>query len=326
MNTNWKTSALALVAVLSLTTASAQKEKKERSQRKNQSITIVRTGDRDSAEKMTIVVDGDKVTINGKPVEDYKGSDVRVITSDENFKYVTPSRVWTTPKVPRAPMAIKGVHGADFVGWNANGAILGVDTEDGDGGAKITEVTKDGAAEKAGLKAGDVITKVNEFNVADADDLPMAIKNFKAEDKVTITYKRDGKQQTTTAILQKNKGFGTTFAMADTDFTFDFDNGGGQAYTFFGKPRLGLQIEDLEDGNGVKVLDVNEETPAAKAGLKKDDVITSFNGKEVKGVDDVRTAMKEVKQGETVKVNYKRSGSAQSTEIKFPKPVKKATL
>jgi serine protease Do len=322
---NWKITALAFAAVLSLTTVSAQQEKKEKSQRKNQSITIVRTGDGDSSEKMTIVVDGDKVTINGKPAEDYKGGDIRVITSDQRFKYATPGKVWSAPKGPRAPMAIRGVQGADFVGWNTNGAVLGVNTEDGDGGAKITDVTKDGAAEKAGLKEGDIITKVNDFNVADADDLPMAIKKFKADDKVTITYKRDGKQQTAIATLQKNKGFATSYAMADRDFNFDFDNG-TQAFAVFGKPRLGLQIEDLEEGNGVKVLDVNEETPAEKAGLKKDDVITSFNGKEVKGVDDVRNAMKEVKQGETVKVTFKRGGNAQSTEIKFPKAVKKASL
>jgi serine protease Do len=325
MRTNWKIPALAAIAMFALATASAQKERKERTGRKNQSITIVRTGDSASAEKMTIVVDGDKVTINGKPVEDYKGSDIRVITSDEHFKYMTPGRVWSAPKVPRAPLAIRRVPGADFAGWNTNGAVLGVNTEDGDGGAKITEVTKDGAAEKAGLKEGDIITKVNDFNVADADDLPMAIKKFKADDKVTITYKRDGKQQTATATLQKNKGFATTYAMADMDFNFDFDHG-NQAFALFGKPRLGLQIEDLEEGNGVKVLDVNEETPAEKAGLKKDDVITSFNGKEVKGVDDIRNAMKDVKAGETVKVNYRRGGSTQSTEIKFPKPVKKATL
>jgi serine protease Do len=326
MNTNWKTSALALAAVLSLMTASAQKDKKDRSDRRNQTITIVRSGDRDSAEKMTIVVDGEKITINGKPVEEYKGSDVRVITNNDHFSYVTPGKVWNSPKPPRAPMAIKGVNGADFFRWNANGTVLGVDTEDGDGGAKITEVTKESAAEKAGLKVGDVITKVNEFNVADADDLPMAIKNFKPDEKVTILYKRDGKQQTATATLQKSKGFGSTFAMADTDFAFDFDHGGAQAYTFFGKPKLGLQIEDLEEGNGVKVLDVNEETPADKAGLKKDDVITSFNGKDVKGVDDIREAMREVKQGESVKVTFKRGGSSQTAEIKFPKPVKKASL
>jgi len=325
MNTNWKTSAMAIVAVFTLTTAAAQKDKKD-VEKKRKSITIVTSNDGDSTEKMTIVVDGDKVTINGKPAEDYKGSDVRVITGKEHFKAVAPGRVWSQGKGPRAPMAIAGVDG-DVFSWNSNSAVLGVSTEDGEGGAKVTELTKDGAAEKAGLKVGDVITKVNEFNVADSDDLPMAIGKFKAEDKVTVTYKRDGKEQTASATLQKNKNsFSNSFAIADHDFAFNFDNGQGAKAYGFGKPRLGLQIEDLEEGNGVKVLDVNEDSPAAKAGLKKDDVITSFDGKEIKGVDDIRSAMRDVEAGETIKVSLKRGSSTQNIDIKFPKPVKKASL
>jgi serine protease Do len=327
MNMNWKMTALALAAVLSLTTATAQNKKNRRSQR-SQSITIVRSGDRtDTTEKMTIVVDGDKVTVNGKPVEDFKDSGIRIITSDNNFRMITPGTAWSGPRGVRAPMAIAGIDG-DVFSWASNGAVLGVSTEDGDGGAKVTDVSKDGAAEKAGLKVGDVITKVNDFNVADADDLPMAMKKFKPEDKVTVTYKRDGKVQTASATLQKNEhAFGNAFAMGDHDFNFNFDQGQGtRTYSYFGRPRLGLQVEDLEEGNGVKVLDVNDETPAAKAGITKDDVITSLNGKEIKSVDDVRGAMKDVKQGETVKVTYKRGGSSQTAEIKFPKAVKKASL
>ncbi len=325
MNTNLKTSALALAAVLTLTTATAQKNKKD-TERKRKSITVVTTNDGDSTEKMTIVVDGDKVTINGKPAEDYKGSDVRVITGSDNFKIAAPSRVWSQGKGPRAPMAIADMKLGAF-SWNGNSAVLGVSSEDAEGGAKITELTKDGAAEKAGLKVGDVITKVNDFNVADSDDLPMAIGKFKPEEKVTVTYKRDGKEQSASATLLKNKNsFSNSFAIADHDFAYNFENDNVVRAYGFGKPRLGLQIEDLEEGNGVKVLDVNEDSPAAKAGLKKDDVIISFDGKEIKGVDDIRSAMRDVEAGETIKVSLKRGSSAQNIDIKFPKPVKKASL
>jgi serine protease Do len=324
MNTNWKIATITLAVVLALTSATAQKpESKDKDKKKSQSITIVRTGDRD--EKITVEVSGDKVTVNGKPLEDYKGEDIKVITGETDIYRLAPTRALSAMKGVRTPMAIAGVNGDHFISWGENQTRLGVSTENGEGGAKITEVTKESAAEKAGLKAGDIITKVNEFNVADADDLPMAINKFKPEDKVTITYKRDGVEATATATLEKNKGsFATTYQMGDHDFNFDFDNG---SKSFFSrKPRLGVQIEDLQEGNGVKVLDVNAETPAGKAGLQKDDVITSFNGKEIKGVDDIRSAMKDVKEGETVKVSYKRGTATQNTEIKFPKAVKKANL
>jgi serine protease Do len=325
MNTNWKISTLALAAILSLTTATAQKEDKDKTKdkKKSQTITIVRSGD--SNEKMTVVVDGDKVTINGKPIEEFKDDDVKVITGDQ-FKGFSKAF-----GAPHAPMAFAGAD--KFFNWNSNDAKLGVSTEDGDGGAKITEVSKDGAAEKAGLKVGDVITKVNDFNVADADDLPAALNKMKPEDKVSVTYKRDGATQTTTATLDKNThefknfGLGNAGSNFDYDFSQSFGNSQGSNYVFSGrKPRLGLQVQDVEDGVGVKVLDVNKDTPAEKAGLQKDDVITQINGVEVKGVDDVRSSIKDVKEGESVKVTYKRGGSTQTAEIKFPKPVKKASI
>lgn len=323
MNTNWKISTLTLAAVIALTPVSAQKtENKDKDKKKTQSITIVRSGDND--EKLILEVIGDKITVNGKPIEDYKGEDIKVFTGDEVHYRTAPARALAPLKGMRTPMAIAGIDGDRFISWGENQARLGVSMEDGEGGAKITEVAKESAAEKAGLKVGDIITKVNEFSVADADDLPMAINKFKPEDKVTIAYKRDGVEYTTSATLEKNKGFATTYAMGDHDFNFDFGNG---TKSFFSrKPRLGIQIEDLEEGNGVKILDVNAETPAGKAGLQKDDLITSFNGKEIKSVDDIRGAMKDVKEGETVKISYRRGTVTQNTEIKFPKAVKKASL
>jgi serine protease Do len=261
--------------------------------------------------------------VNGKPIEQFKSDDVQVVTGADHFRMLAPAQAWTGK--PGA-FAAQGVFNADkFMSWGNHG-MLGVSAEDGEGGAKVTEVTKESAAEKAGLKTGDIITKVNDVNVADADDLPSAISKFKPEEKVTITYKRDGKESTAMATLEKNThGFGRAFNMVDHDFDFNVDKG-THGYTFIRKPRLGLQVEDLQEGTGVKVLDVNSETPAGKAGLLKDDVITSFNGKEIKGVDDIRAAMKDVKEGDSIQVSYKRAGASQTAEIKFPKPVKKASL
>jgi serine protease Do len=298
MNTNWKFSALTLAALFSLTAVSAQKaDKKEKDKKKTQTITIVRSGDSD--ERITVEVVGDKVTVNGKPVEEYKG-DVEVITGAQDV-FARPGR-FKALTVPSAPMAISGIDSDHFFAMGGNKAVLGVSMENAEGGAKITDVTKESAADKAGLKVGDIITKIGDKAIEDAGDVSEAIHKQNPDH---------------------------AFTMAD-HFGHDFNwNGSGQgvkAFSYSRKPRLGLQIEDLEDGNGVKILDVNAETPAGKAGLQKDDVITAFNGKDVKGVDDLRVAMKEVKEGETVKVAYLRGGSAQTAEIKFPKAVKKASL
>jgi len=65
--------------------------------------------------------------------------------------------------------------------------VLGVKVESTEGGAKISEVTPGGAAEKAGLKAGDVITKFGDRRIDQSDTLVAAVRSKAPGDKVTIT-------------------------------------------------------------------------------------------------------------------------------------------
>jgi serine protease Do len=69
-----------------------------------------------------------------------------------------------------------------------------------DGGALVTSVDRDSAAEKAGLKAGDVITSINGNRVRDADHLLDAIRDIR-EGEVSIGYLRDKKADTAKATI-----------------------------------------------------------------------------------------------------------------------------
>ncbi|MFD5830619.1 trypsin-like peptidase domain-containing protein, partial [Lentzea sp. NPDC060358] len=64
--------------------------------------------------------------------------------------------------------------------------VLGVKVESTEQGAKITEITAGGAAEKAGLKAGDVITKFDDRRIDESDTLVAAVRSKAPGDKVTI--------------------------------------------------------------------------------------------------------------------------------------------
>ena len=64
-----------------------------------------------------------------------------------------------------------------------NSAFLGVMSEKTEQGAKITDVTKESAAEKAGLKEGDVITKINNSAISGPDDLYKIVGQHKPDDK-----------------------------------------------------------------------------------------------------------------------------------------------
>jgi putative serine protease PepD len=81
-------------------------------------------------------------------------------------------------------------------------AVLGVSASDvTGGGARVEAVTASSGAAKAGLKAGDVITKVDDTTVSDATELTAAIRAHSAGDKVQLTYTRNGSSHTTTATL-----------------------------------------------------------------------------------------------------------------------------
>ncbi|WP_327125821.1 S1C family serine protease [Streptomyces sp. NBC_01727] len=81
------------------------------------------------------------------------------------------------------------------------GAVI---SEQGSGGTP--PVSPDGPAAKAGLKAGDVITKFNETVIDSGPTLIGEIWTHKPGDKVTLTYKRDGKMSTAEVTLGERKG------------------------------------------------------------------------------------------------------------------------
>lgn len=276
--------------------------------------------------KMTIVVDGDNVTINGKPVDEYKNEDVTIFKRNSPLALAAPrARSFSVPRVPLDVEDFDVLRPA-----RPNKAMLGVMTEKADEGVRVKDVTKESGAEKAGLKADDVITKVGATEVKDPQDLVEAISNYKPNDKVDITYKRNGKELKTSATLGENKARAYTYNFNNGKFNFDFPRGSMSPenfnFNFNHKPRIGLQIQDVEEGKGVTVKDVDENSPASKAGLKEGDVITELNGKDITGVDDLRSELKDLEEGATIKLTYKRDGKNQTAEVKVPKRLKSADL
>jgi len=176
---------------------------------------------------------------------------------------------------------------------------------------------------------------VNDSKIEDADDLYQTIGKYKPDDKVTITYKRGGKENKMDIKLGENKQV-KVFSwnnddMNDKNFRFDVaprikSDGRGYSYSWNNKPRLGLQVQETEDSKGVKVLDVDEDEPAGKAGIKEDDIITAINSKTITSLDILKDAMKDVKDGDNLKFDILRDGKAQTINVKFPKELKTTDL
>ncbi len=331
------------VSIAQTTTKPAQKATKEKSVTKEtkkekmneyEEIIIKRKGDKDG--KVTIEIKDGEVKVNGKTIDDYDDANISV-------------RRRTTPRIAIAasPSRFRSAdafgHGgswnysgdAEMFYSNSNRAFLGVSSEEEDGGAKIISVTENSAAAKAGLKKGDVITKIGEHDVDGPSDLTKAIGKFKPEEKVTIVYKRDGKEVKTTATLGKNKSSVSSFGYMTPGVDiapmapmqgFEWNDKGGQHYFGNMRPRLGIKAQDTEEGKGVKVLDVADESLAEKAGIKEGDIITEFDGKTINSADELAEAAQEAKEKSSMKVQLTRDGKSQTVEIKIPKKLKTANL
>ena len=325
------------IAFLTAPAVFSQKEKekiKEDKKEEMQTIVITRNGNTDH--KTTIEIDGDKVKINGKDATNNKDVQVNVNT----IKSIN-GRTKLHNFMPGASAWNFNMDGnqMSLLSEDSNRAMLGVTTEENDKGAEIQLVSKESAAEKAGLKKGDVITMIGNKKIENADDVTKAVRAHKPGEKVSITFLRDGKEQKTTAELTKwkgikmntmavprFKGFGQLDDLNQRMKELNIDNFEFKGNFNSGRPKLGLSVQDTENGIGVKVLDVDEESAAEKAGIKKDDIILGVDDTDVKETDDIVRATRNDKSKTSYKFKVKRGSSTQTIEVKVPHKLKTADL
>lgn len=332
---------IAFFAPAALLAQKDEKDKGAKEERKDvQQIIITKKGGTD--DKVVVEINGDKVTINGKPLEDYKdkGGDIKV-----KLNRLKDVEALTFERAPRGGVWNFNDNNDNFRFYSIdeNRAMLGVTTQKVTEGAEVQSITPESAAEKAGLKENDIITKVDDKKIESPDDLSEAIKAHKPGDKVTITYLREGKDKKVTVELTKWKG-AKNWSMGDN---FKIDLGDmdfesimpkikeipipkapfGQNWTWTGGgPKLGLSVQDSDDGKGVKVIEVDDESNAEKAGIKNNDIITEVDGKAINNADDMVRVVKESKDKVSVMIKLKRDGKTQNVEVKMPRKLKTADL
>jgi predicted metalloprotease with PDZ domain len=73
----------------------------------------------------------------------------------------------------------------------------------------------------------------------------------------------------------------------------------------------------LKNDQGVEIVMVDQDAPAGKAGLKEHDVILSFNGKTVQGVDQLRQMIRDTAPGTKVSLGISRNGQSQNVAVEL---------
>jgi serine protease Do len=168
-------------------------------------------------------------------------------------------------------------------------------------GAFVQSVQPGEPAEKAGVKPGDTITKVDNTPVKEIRDLIGYVSSRPPGSKVRLDLVREGKDVTVTATLAERGAEGGE------------DEEKGEASNEDSRGKIGVSVQELtpqlrqmtgiESGvQGLFVAHVKEVSPAADAGLADGDIITQVNGRPVTTNDEFGRLVKAAKKGDYLRL------------------------
>jgi serine protease Do len=173
-------------------------------------------------------------------------------------------------------------------------------------GALVTTVSPDSAAAKAGIKVGDAITSMNGHAVVNSRDLRNRIGSAAPGSKVKLSVMRDGKELLLMATIGEAPTGGAAAGPAE--------HAPQQA------TKLGLSVQPLTPDlaqqfgltakSGLVIIDVDQGSAAARAGLQQGDLILEVNRKPVNNVGELNSAVASSRNAGSVLLLVKRTNAS----------------
>jgi serine protease Do len=154
-------------------------------------------------------------------------------------------------------------------------------------GALIGDVSSDSPGAKAGLKKGDVVLKLNDVTVDDANDLRLHISQMDPGTTVHLEIWRDGKTQDVSVTLGELPPDKEAKGGAEENSSGALEGVDVQELT----PDIEQQLNLPTGTRGVVVTSVDPSSDAAAAGLGQGDVIEEVNHKPVTNIEQYRQAL-----------------------------------
>ncbi|HUS13344.1 MAG TPA: PDZ domain-containing protein [Pyrinomonadaceae bacterium] len=254
------------------------------------------------------------------------------------------------PAVAPAPPDMPADAPSTFSFFIGGGSFLGVHAEDVSKenmgryglrevrGVGITQVAKDGPAEKAGLRKDDVILRFENDSVTSVRKLTRLVSEVAPDQTVRVVISRGGaEQEVAVTIGKRNESMGAFNHLQGLEGLKDLEGlkgldklkefrgvmppgaqvwkwegegpgKDGMFFAFGNSRRIGVSTTQLSkqladyfgvaDGKGVLVTSVADDSPAAKAGVRAGDVITAIDGEKVEGAGDLARAINKKKDGD----------------------------
>jgi serine protease Do len=178
-------------------------------------------------------------------------------------------------------------------------------------GALVADVVPDGPAAKAGVQAGDVLTRFNGKPVDSSSALPVLVSLTESGHEVDVELWRNGKKQTSGIRLESRPG-----------------QDGARAKAVKPSGGFGLSLRELtpevrqrlgiEAANGALVSEVAPGSPAARAGVRPGDVVTELQGKPLRSPGELANALEKVPSGQVVRLKVARGDSMSFITLQKP--------
>jgi len=152
-------------------------------------------------------------------------------------------------------------------------------------GVYIDTIYPGSAGEEAGIKIGDVITRINGIEVNSVPSLQEQVARYHPGDKITVSYVRNGDEKVATVILKNRNG---DQKMMET----------GSTYSLLGCDFSNLSSKDKEDLNltgGVKIVKISDGKISRYTDIREGFIITKIDNKPIKNLEDLRAVLENKK-------------------------------
>jgi C-terminal processing protease CtpA/Prc len=187
-------------------------------------------------------------------------------------------------------------------------------------GALVQDVVEDSPADKAGFAEGDIIVAFNGKEIEDSEGVITAVGGLSPGSKAEVTVMRKSGKATLAVTLAKQESRVRSYSFSVPDMPpvpririMTHQDLLGMSLTGLSR-QLGEYFE-VPKGRGVLVEEVEEESPAAKAGIKAGDVIVTVDGATTKDPGDVAEALNDASTTARVPVDIIRKGKPVKAEL-----------
>ncbi|MBN1849615.1 MAG: DegQ family serine endoprotease [Deltaproteobacteria bacterium] len=180
-------------------------------------------------------------------------------------------------------------------------------------GALVADVPTGGPAEEAGIQRGDVIVSFDGQEIKSSKELPYLVASTPVGKTVTVEVVRDGKKISVKVKIGELKEGESGYPSAEEDKT----------------AKLGMVVQEitpelarnfgLSEKSGLVVVQVDNGSPAAEAGIRSGDIILEVDRVTVKNLDDFNQKLGSYKAGDAILFLVKQQGNTFFLTVKVPK-------